>query len=327
MLEDKENNTENNEDFDIIEEGVEEAGSKDDDGEDKAVSNARDDDDEGDSESTDSDSEADGHKLSNAEKRRVRKKRLKEKLDSKDSVIRAQNERIRMLEDRFEATEKKVSNHDLLQLDKAINDTADVVSRANDLYHQALREGDAEVAKKLMQEMYDARQRHDKLVNVKSSIEVTSRQPSKLDPVLRNNTNSWMTRNPWFKPESNDIDSKITHTIDVSVMNDGYDPRTKEYWKELDRRLAKHLPHRFKGNNIDEDTDDDVEYEDEVVKKKLPKSVISGGGASSSGGRTKVVLSKQRVQALKDAGYWDDPAARNKMVKEYLAYDRQNKGR
>jgi hypothetical protein len=32
------------------------------------------------------------------------------------------------------------------------------------------------------------------------------------------------------------------------------------------------------------------------------------------------------VQAIKDAGAWDDVNKRNKMIRAYAAYDRNNKG-
>jgi len=38
-----------------------------------------------------------------------------------------------------------------------------------------------------------------------------------------------------------------------------------------------------------------------------------------------IILSPQRVQAIKDAGAWDDPAKRSKMIKAYAEFDKQNR--
>jgi hypothetical protein len=40
---------------------------------------------------------------------------------------------------------------------------------------------------------------------------------------------------------------------------------------------------------------------------------------------TTITLSRERVQAIKDAGKWDDPIARSKAIKAYAAYDKQNR--
>ena len=39
-----------------------------------------------------------------------------------------------------------------------------------------------------------------------------------------------------------------------------------------------------------------------------------------------ITLSRERVSAIKDAGAWDDVEKRNKMIRAYASYDRQNKG-
>ena len=42
--------------------------------------------------------------------------------------------------------------------------------------------------------------------------------------------------------------------------------------------------------------------------------------------RSTIRLSPDRVQAIKDAGAWDDVERRNKMIRAYAQYDRANKG-
>ena len=39
-----------------------------------------------------------------------------------------------------------------------------------------------------------------------------------------------------------------------------------------------------------------------------------------------ITLSRERVQAIRDAGAWDDVDKRNKMIRAYAQYDRENKG-
>ena len=98
-------------------------------------------------------------------------------------------------------------------------------------------------------------------------------------------------------------------------MTEGWNPATEEYWDELDRRLQKRLPHRYN------------ELRDEAPKKK-PRQVVTGSSRESSVSRSgsSFVLSPERVRAIKEAGKWDDPAERNRMIQRYATYDRNNRG-
>jgi hypothetical protein len=40
--------------------------------------------------------------------------------------------------------------------------------------------------------------------------------------------------------------------------------------------------------------------------------------------RTQFVLSPERVKAMKDAGAWDNPERKARMVKQFIEYDRVN---
>ena len=47
---------------------------------------------------------------------------------------------------------------------------------------------------------------------------------------------------------------------------------------------------------------------------------------SSNGARNQFVLSPEQVRAMKDAGFWDDPEKRSKMIKRYAMEARQSQG-
>lgn len=56
--------------------------------------------------------------------------------------------------------------------------------------------------------------------------------------------------------------------------------------------------------------------------------VTSSGRESpaSAGGRNTFTLSAEQVRAMKDAGFWDDPEKRARMIKRYAQEARQNQG-
>ena len=129
------------------------------------------------------------------------------------------------------------------------------------------------------------------------------------DPLLQRYVNNWMANNDWYDPNNGDSDSKIVTTIDNALAEEGWNPKTQEYWDELDNRLQKYLPHRY------------TDMADEApVAPRRPKTVVTSSGresASSSGGRNSFTLSPDQVKAMKEAGFWDDPQKRARMIKRY----------
>jgi hypothetical protein len=94
------------------------------------------------------------------------------------------------------------------------------------------------------------------------------------------------------------------------------DPSSDAYWDELDNRLSKYLPHRFA-------EEEDSGYSQPKGGRRGPP--VGGGREMSAPGSKKVYVSAERVQAMKDAGYWDDPVLRQRMLKRYAEVDRELK--
>jgi len=60
---------------------------------------------------------------------------------------------------------------------------------------------------------------------------------------------------------------------------------------------------------------------------KRPRSVVTSSGRESVNGSTNrntFVLQPEQVRAMKDAGMWDDPQKRAKMIKRYAQEARNN---
>jgi hypothetical protein len=125
---------------------------------------------------------------------------------------------------------------------------------------------------------------------------------------------SWMESNSWYDPNGSDEDSEIAKVIDAKLAKEGYDPSSADYWDELDARLQKRLPHRY------------TQQQDEP--RRRPRSFVTGSGRESTGGRqgNTLVLEPEQVRAIKEAGFWDDPAMRAKMIKRYAQQARNNQG-
>jgi hypothetical protein len=127
-----------------------------------------------------------------------------------------------------------------------------------------------------------------------------------------------MENNSWYDPNGRDPDSKVALTIDQALAEEGWDPKTGEYWEELENRLQRYLPHRYTG-----------ETNEAPASRPKPRSVITSSGresASSAGGKNTFTLSPDQVRAMKDAGLWDDPEKRARMIRRYATEARQNNG-
>lgn len=284
-------------DYDIKEEGSEEA---EDEG-DKRLGKAR-------------ESEAardDRNKLSNREKRQLRKRKIAEKFDAKDRVIREQQEMINQLAGRVNDVDSRLSQVDQAQLQQAWNDTSQVFSAAEAEYAAAFEAKNGGVATQAMRKMYEAQKRLDELQVINARMQqkpVATQQPNKPDPVMVSKATDWAKRNPWFHPNGGDDDSAIANTIAAKLVKDGFDPTGDDYWGELDDRLAA----RGIG-----DEEEEEQPRRESTRRSPPVSG-SGGRGDLGNGKTQITLPTAYINALKESGKWDDIPTRNRMIKRYL---------
>lgn len=152
-------------------------------------------------------------------------------------------------------------------------------------------------------------------------IEQSKRQPVAAPP-YQALADKFMADNPWYDHSGRDADSKIVNEIDAQVAKE-YIPTSEAYWNELQRRVEKNLPKRFKADTSDDDTDD-FQEERPVTPRKKGGPPTGGSSRSNSSTARQIQLSPERVAAMKEAGMWDDPALRSKMAKKYANYDKDN---
>jgi hypothetical protein len=138
------------------------------------------------------------------------------------------------------------------------------------------------------------------------------------DPDVQRLAAGWMNKNKWYNPATTDRDSQVAKKIDELMVTQGWNPSDPDYWDELDERLQKELPHRYNGGN-----------NEEHPNVRRPRNVVGSSGREASGAyggsnRTQFVLSPERVKAMREAGAWDNPERKAKMIKQFISYDRAN---
>ena len=269
----------------------------------------------------DADSPGDSDALREAKRARRKAKRelVKKTNQEKDHRLVMLQKQNQDLMERLSAVERKTHSADIARIDKAIEDQELRLKYARMKIAEATSAGDGEAVAKAQEMWYESRQQIESLKNFKQTAATPRQQNNIPDPRLQQNAAEWMDRNKWYKPDAKDLDSKIAKQVDEALMGEGWDPTSEDYWEELDNRLQQYLPHRY-NRRADENSSS---------SRSRPRSMVTSSGRespASAGGRNTFTLSAEQVRAMKDAGFWDDPEKRARMIKRYAQEARQNQG-
>ncbi len=260
-------------------------------------------------EDADAPDDSDALRAAKRARRKAKRELVKKTNSEKDARLVALQRKVEELTQRLSVTESKTHSADLARLDKTIEDSELRLQYARMKMSEATSSQDGEAFAKAQEMWYDARKQVEDLKRFRETAATPKQQASIPDPNLQRLAADWMERNRWYKPDNKDTDSKIAKQIDEALTQEWWDPTSEEYWDELDNRLQRYLPHRYN------------QQEDETPSRRSrPRNIVTGSGRESSpaaGGRNTFTLTPEQVRAMKDAGFWDDPQKRAKMIKRY----------
>jgi len=245
------------------------------------------------------------------EERQRKKQVQREREDSLRREIAARDELLNEMRQRLDLVERRSTGSEIAQLDAKIKEASDASSWFKAQIAAAYESGNHAAAADYTEKMVAAREEASRLANIKTSYSQRQQQPQTLDPRVRTYGEQFMSEHRWLDLNGKDEDSRIALTVDAGLTREGWDPRTPQYWDEYKARLKKYLPHRYVSGSVE-------------TRRESRKSVVTGSGRESSSGASKSEynLSPERVQALKEAGAWDNPEKRTKMIKAYREYDK-----
>lgn len=277
-----------------------------------------DEDDERVAQSDDDDDESDDEREAIRERRRKEKLERKQRRDEAIKRDKLEMEFLRKrnddLERRLTAQEQKSFQGDLNALDQQLAQAAKEADMAEKVIAKAVAAGNGDDVTQAMRYRDQALARIQQLQAKKQSAQAPQAAP-KIDDRTLQHAQEFMRDNPWYDLQGRNEDSKIVIAIDQTLMGEGYDPTSPDYWSELRKRAARRLPERFGQAK-------------ETKEPRAPRggpAVGSGKEHAPTSTRKEVYISPERKQALIDAGVWDDPVLRAKYVKRYAEYDRQNR--
>ena len=149
-----------------------------------------------------------------------------------------------------------------------------------------------------------ANQESQKQTNV--SEQETSYQPQAYQqeqPSIDPKAQAWLQKNGWFT--SDKVMKSAAIAIHESLVDEeGYDPKSDEYYQEIDKRIRVEFPHKF-GNNENTNT---------TIAK--PTQTVASANRSSKQGRRTVKLTPSQVAIAKKLGVPLEEYAKQLNVKE-----------
>jgi hypothetical protein len=253
------------------------------------------------------------------EERKLKKELTKQREVSAKHKISALERRNEDLARRLAQVENTATSFQFAQMDRFIEDEATRVEYMKMKMTQAAEQGDVAGQMELLDHYHDAKNKLAQAQYLKQQQLEAARNPRNNVPTpnsesVQQNATSWMKDNRWYDPSGKDTDSRIAKVIDNDLASEGWDPADPEYWDELDNRLKERLPHRYSGKSGGDRN-----------RRSGTSSSRSDTSGSPAMGKNTFTLSRERVQALKDAGMWDDPDKRAKAIRNYADFDRKNR--
>jgi len=244
-------------------------------------------------------------KADRAQRRKLAIERDKAELQ----YLKQQNEELMR---RMQSIEHKSATSEYLSLDQQLKQVQEEAKAVEHIIARAVEAGNGDDVAKAMRIRDETKDKLRQLEHAKSNFKNPTTQPSQNtqpQALATQLAQDWMKMNPWYKPNSGDEKSDKVLKIDQGMANEGYNPNTLEYWRELDKRV--------------EALNDD---NSQRSGRRGPPLGTSREHAPRST-RNEVYVSPERKQAMIDAGVWDDPTARQRYLKQYAKWDKENSTR
>lgn len=261
------------------------------------------------------------------EREAIRERRRNEKKERKERRERAiERDKIELeflrkrnddLERRLSGIEERTQKSDLSLLDQKLKEAVNEVQLAEKVIAKAVvAQNGEDVAQALRyrdQAMLKARQLE---AAKKQAAQPRPAPTPPVDDVALSYAKEFIKEHSWYNPEAKDESSAIVLAIDNSLVKEGFNPRTEDYWDELRDRVRRRLPEKF------EETAVPAAARKTERQARGGPAVGSGREHAPTSTRREVYISPERKNALIEAGVWDDPVLRQKYIKKYMEYDR-----
>lgn len=252
-------------------------------------------------------------------KRRELRKQAKERTLRELEALRIQNDQ---LVKRLSSLEGNALNNNSILLDQRMNEASREIEQAEMIIAKAIEMQNGQDVATAMKLRDQAKAKLDQIAQAKARVDQARQAPKQpqVDARVAMYAKEWIEANSWYSPDGRDEDSAITNAIDSRLKAEGYDPATEDYWMELTNRVSKRI-----GSSQDQEQPR-KQARDADVSSERRKAPPIGNTKEHVPVSTKreIYVSPERKQAMIDAGIWENPEARNKMLKAYRDYDKSS---
>jgi hypothetical protein len=245
-------------------------------------------------------------------KRRQLQKAAKERAERELDFLRQQNAELMR---RMAAVEGNTLSQNAAGVQQQLQQALAEARQAEAIMARAIEAGNGDDVAQALRIRDEAKERATQLAAYKERVEEAAKQAvaPRVDPRVQTYAQQWLQANPWYDPQGRDEDSAITKAIDNAMAREGWDPAAPDYWHELTRRVSSRIS--------DGGTEDEAPAR--APKRKAPPTGNTREHAPATT-KNEVVVTPERKQAMIDAGVWDDPVARKRLLKAYQDYDRNS---
>ena len=269
----------------------------------------------------DNPNETDAEREAIRERRRAEKQERKERRDKAISRDKLEMDFLRKrnddLERRFQTLEQRQAQADQSTVERRLQEALNEVGMAEKVIAKAVSAGNGDDVAQAMRYRDQAMQKANQLSAAKqNALRPTAPAQNAMDDMTMHYAQEFVKQNAWYDPQGRNEESAVVLAIDQTLVRDGFDPKTEEYWDELRSRAARRLPEKFKKAPA---------AADDARTARGGPSIGSGREHAPTSTRKEVYISPERKAALMEAGVWDDPVLRLRYVKQYQRYDAQNK--
>ena len=233
---------------------------------------------------------------------------VRQRKEREEQII-AQQQQLAVLQQQLQETEQKNAevfkkNYDVTQ--RQLEEKAEMARAA---YLRAYDDGDKEAMLAAQEAMFDAKQNIGLVRQGRQDVEkysedlvkqaeaynnqVAAQQQPQFDPKAV----EWAEKNQWFGQDQ--VATAAALAIDATLKNEGYDPTSDDFYKEVDKRLRAELPNKFGAAPASSEP-----VKEQVVGGQSRKSPDSTGGKS---GNRKVKLTRDDIELAKK---WNIPLER-----------------
>jgi hypothetical protein len=271
--------------------------------------------------------EADEEREAIRRRRRAEKARKKENRDRDRLELNFLRQRNEQLERRQSELDSRVANGEMVLIDNKIAELDGQIREAERIQATAISQANGEAAAEASRIASDLRVGRNQLQILKQqrTAAAQARPQPMVDPQIQARAREWAEGHEWYDTNLRNSDSRVAKAIEDQMFQEGlYDPRSDDYWDKLDEKLAKYLPHRYEnGNGRDREEE---EERPEREERRMPRGPqVRVGGRERPLRKNEVYITADRKEAMIAAGAWDDPVLRDRYLKQFQKWDRENR--